>query len=293
MDFILNEYHSNVSDDLLIDDLKETAKKLGKETLTVKEYDLTGKYHSSTMIRRFGGWINTCKKAGFTLGEKQFSNSKEIDSNDFIEDLRFVADKLNKNTVTREEYKKNGKYYATAIEKRFNGWTNALENAQLNINCDRDISNESLFDEIENIWIKLGRQPTTKDIKNGISKYALNTYSRRFGGWRNSLISFLKYIDSPEKTIRSESKISKNDDQNINDKDQKHKTPRDVNLRLRFLVLKRDNFSCKICGASPAKDPSVVLHIDHIIPWSKGGETVIDNLQTLCEKCNLGKSNIE
>jgi len=63
-------------------------------------------------------------------------------------------------------------------------------------------------------------------------------------------------------------------------------------MRLHFEVLKRDSFKCCVCGASPAKDPSVELHIDHIIPWSKDGETVIDNMQTLCSKCNIGKSDI-
>lgn len=71
-----------------------------------------------------------------------------------------------------------------------------------------------------------------------------------------------------------------------------HKTKRDASLQLRYLVLKRDNFKCCACGASPAKDPSVELHIDHIVPWSKGGETVEENLQTLCSKCNLGKSDM-
>lgn len=71
-----------------------------------------------------------------------------------------------------------------------------------------------------------------------------------------------------------------------------HKTKREPGLQLRFQVLKRDNFKCCSCGASPAKDPSIELHIDHIIPWSKGGETSIDNLQTLCSKCNIGKSDI-
>ncbi|HIY39301.1 MAG TPA: HNH endonuclease, partial [Candidatus Agathobaculum merdigallinarum] len=70
------------------------------------------------------------------------------------------------------------------------------------------------------------------------------------------------------------------------------KTRRDINLRLRFRVMQRDNFKCCICGASPANDPTVVLHIDHIMPWSKGGETIMENLQTLCSKCNLGKSNL-
>ena len=66
---------------------------------------------------------------------------------------------------------------------------------------------------------------------------------------------------------------------------------RDVNLRLRFLVMKRDNFKCCACGASPATDPRVVLHVDHVVPWAKGGRTEMDNLQTLCANCNQGKSD--
>lgn len=46
--------------------------------------------------------------------------------------------------------------------------------------------------------------------------------------------------------------------------------PRDVNLRLRFKVMQRDNFKCCICGKSPATNPDIELHIDHIVPWSKG-----------------------
>lgn len=71
-----------------------------------------------------------------------------------------------------------------------------------------------------------------------------------------------------------------------------HKTKREPSMRLRFEILKRDNFKCCACGASPAKDPMVELHIDHIIPWSKGGETTAENIQTLCSKCNIGKSDI-
>ena len=68
---------------------------------------------------------------------------------------------------------------------------------------------------------------------------------------------------------------------------------RAISDKLRYQVLKRDNFKCCACGASPAKDPSVELHIDHIIPWSKGGESTLENLQTLCSKCNIGKSDSE
>ena len=72
----------------------------------------------------------------------------------------------------------------------------------------------------------------------------------------------------------------------------RHKSKsRVITDKLRYTVLKRDNFKCTACGASPAKDPSIELHVDHIIPWSKGGETIIENLQTLCSRCNLGKGD--
>lgn len=58
---------------------------------------------------------------------------------------------------------------------------------------------------------------------------------------------------------------------------------------LRYKILKRDNFTCQACGIT-AKD-GAKLHIDHIIPISKGGKTIEDNLQVLCEDCNIGKSN--
>ncbi len=45
------------------------------------------------------------------------------------------------------------------------------------------------------------------------------------------------------------------------------------------------------CGASPLKSREVELHVDHIIPWSKGGETEEGNLEAKCSKCNLGKGN--
>jgi len=61
-----------------------------------------------------------------------------------------------------------------------------------------------------------------------------------------------------------------------------------MSLKLRWDVMKGDGFQCVKCGAS-GKDAN--LEVDHIKPISKGGETVLSNLQTLCFKCNRGKSN--
>lgn len=58
---------------------------------------------------------------------------------------------------------------------------------------------------------------------------------------------------------------------------------------LRYDILRRDNYRCQICGIT-AKE-GAKLHVDHIRPIAKGGKTEIENLQTLCERCNLGKSD--
>lgn len=60
-----------------------------------------------------------------------------------------------------------------------------------------------------------------------------------------------------------------------------------MNSSIRYDILKRDHFRCVICGRS-AED-GVKLHVDHIIPVSKGGKTEYSNLRTLCDTCNFGK----
>ena len=59
--------------------------------------------------------------------------------------------------------------------------------------------------------------------------------------------------------------------------------------KLRLQVLERDNFRCVLCGRS-AED-GVTLHTDHIIPFSQGGKTTLQNAQTLCGDCNNAKSD--
>lgn len=61
--------------------------------------------------------------------------------------------------------------------------------------------------------------------------------------------------------------------------------------KVRTEIKERDKYTCKKCGISTAKEPHLLLEIDHIIPISKGGITCKDNLQTLCWKCNRSKSN--
>jgi len=63
-------------------------------------------------------------------------------------------------------------------------------------------------------------------------------------------------------------------------------------LRLRMQAFERYGNRCSCCGAT-AED-GVHLHVDHIKPRSTHPELALDleNLQILCDACNLGKSNL-
>jgi len=64
------------------------------------------------------------------------------------------------------------------------------------------------------------------------------------------------------------------------------KNARERYRRFRFSILARDNFTCRYCGARP---PRCELHLDHVVPVSKGGETTKANCVAACDDCNLGK----
>ncbi|MEO7044831.1 MAG: HNH endonuclease signature motif containing protein [Ferruginibacter sp.] len=69
----------------------------------------------------------------------------------------------------------------------------------------------------------------------------------------------------------------------------RNKTKRAIPLGYYYKVFKRDAFKCVACGRS-AND-GIKLHADHKVPFSLGGLTELNNLQTLCNECNISKSN--
>lgn len=95
------------------------------------------------------------------------------------------------------------------------------------------------------------------------------------------------YADKEEEEI--EEAISNLIEPDINVIRQKAAAVVKVMAGIRWQVFKRDEWKCVACGRKAADD--IILHVDHILPRSKGGKDDIDNYQTLCETCNIGKSN--
>lgn len=206
--------------------------------------------------------------------------NRGITDKELLDDLRRVANLLGKTTLKYDEYPVHGRCASRIFETRFGSWNAALQAAGLEVGRRQDISDEELLDNMEHVWTLLGRQPRREEMRKPISAFSKGTYERRFGGWRQSLEAFVAFAggSSPETILRVKTAPTT--------------SPRFPDLRLRWRVLNRDSFRCCSCGKSPAMELGVILHIDHILAWSKGGLTNEENLQTLCDRCNLGKSDI-
>ena len=207
--------------------------------------------------------------------------NRGISNTELLADLRRVADLLGKKTLRYDEYPVHGRCASRIFETRFGSWNAALRAAGLEISLRQDISEEELFENMERVWTALGRQPGRQEMKKPLSMFSGNTYATRFGGWRAALEKFVEYANgesasTPPARLPAASVAS----------------PRNPDWRMRWRVYNRDSFRCRSCGRSPALEQGVVLHVDHIIPWSKGGATVYENLQILCERCNLGKGDV-
>lgn len=136
---------------------------------------------------------------------------------------------------------------------------------------------KELLDNIQEVWDFLGRQPFCADMDVHPSKVTFGTYFNRFGSWKKSLQKFVEYKNGGVAVFeQNNEKLTKR---------------RALNNSLRYDVMKRDNFKCVCCGKSPATTNKCELEVDHKIPVTLGGQNCIENLQTLCKDCNIGKFN--
>lgn len=211
--------------------------------------------------------------------------NRNIPNEELLADVKNIASTYGLITMSQDIYVQYGKFHPTTLIRRFGSWFKVLELCDLKPSRSRiNIPNEELFANIEHIWLTLGRQPKYSDIQKPLSLFSVGTYEQRFGSWYNALDAFVLYMSEEESAIKPNVRINKDGI--------KHTTKREPSARLKVQVLMRDGNRCRLCGVE-CNDGLHNIHFDHIIPWSKGGETVLENLQVLCNDCNLAKGNIE
>lgn len=208
---------------------------------------------------------------------------RDVPAGELLRDLRRVARAIGPRRVTAALYARHGRFRPNTLARRFGSWNGALAAAGLEVLQRWNVPEVELLQNLAAVWRKLGRQPTWRELtkRGGFSAFAGATYKRRFGSWHKALIAFEAFVEARGRPIVPAHRPKP-----------RPQPAREINWRLRATVLIRDHCVCRMCGAGPAKDPAVTLHVDHIEPWSKGGATVLANLQTLCARCNIGKGDL-
>lgn len=289
MKYELEPDNRNCSDQVILDDMKAVALRLAKPTLTKEDYDKHGRFHSATVRNRFGTWNKALERSGLQV-QKRINIPRE----ELLADLKRVAGIVGAQGVSKSTYEPLGKFSQETFARTFGSWVKALAEVGLepSSNWKPKSTVDDLFKNMAEVWEHVGRQPKQSDFRPPISRYHAATYKNRFGSWRKGLEAFVEAANGEESSETEGLTEAPETAVSVPNKAQK-RTNRNPSWRLHFLVTRRDRFSCQACGRSPASEAGVVLNIDHIKAWSKGGETVMENLQTLCQKCNAGKSDLE
>lgn len=147
---------------------------------------------------------------------------------------------------------------------------------------DRAYSNKKItkkkFDEEYCIEQKLLREKRRLDRKN-----RLNEQLRSLGLDPNGMTRKQKI-----RALNKHKYLNELEIKHDNNSDNKSFLKSRAWLALRFKALTKYGRKCMCCGAAP---PKVILHVDHVKPRFFYPQLALDinNLQVLCELCNLGK----
>jgi 5-methylcytosine-specific restriction endonuclease McrA len=266
---------------------------------------------------RFGGPLTTERMK--TQPGRAMSNEE------ILAQIRAISARLGKASLAGADIVANSEITQQQLFRRFGSVSAALRQADVEqVSHGRRHTEDEVFENLLKVWTHYGRPPTVSEMDRAPSTVGKNTYIKRYGGWRKALKAFVERANSeadgdpaldpeqdparlpdradptespttgardtnrlqPVSQIRARPRVTRRAQANVKPEDR-----RDISIGLRFRVLQRDRFRCRLCGQSPATDLDCILHVDHIKPFSSGGKTTFENLQTLCSHCNVGKSN--
>lgn len=298
MDKFETNFLDSYTNDALLDEIRRVADLSGNKPLTQSLFKkLSGKVSPDTIKRRFGGWKGALQVAGVehlyagttvTMKMKE-QPARRMTNEQLIHEMRRVLAEEGTPTLTAEVFDHCSKITrSSALRARFGSWPAALKKARIEIsNLGKRYTDKECLENLVNVWTHYGRQPGYKEMSLAPSLVGPGAYVVRWGTWRKALKAFEKWasaeIDDPE--AEQTSQVIEKAEKKVVTPEDRHEIP----TRLRWRVVVRDRFRCVACGRSPANDLTVELHVDHIMPWRDGGKTVLENLQTLCRDCNLGK----
>jgi hypothetical protein len=285
------------SDASLIAEIRRVASIVRQPRLSTSEFAKHSKVAVTTLRRRFGSWPAALEAAGlFHLyrpippTRKSRTAARNMGDDELLTELRRVADVTGRSTITAEDLRRQSLVGVDAIRRRFSSLKAALRAAGLTeVPHGRRYTDDECFENLLHVWTHYGRPPQHREMSLPPSQVGPKAYTCRWGTWNKGLHAFVERVNADVEVEMSPAPLLAASPASSTTPALSESERRDVRLGLRYAILKRDRFRCVLCGASPATSPDCRLHVDHIVPFSKGGRTELANLRTLCEPCNLGK----
>lgn len=290
---------ADYSDTALLEEIRRVATAVPDGALTTSVFRSHSRASVSTFRRRFGGWRNALEAAGLgaryagppVSARMRAQAGRSTRRDEVVAELRRVSSLLGRSDLTVEDFNAHGRFSSATVRAHFPLWRHAVQAAGLSHRpSSARYTDEECYENLLRVWTHYGRQPQYREMRLPPSSVGGKVYANRWGSWVRALHAFVGKVneDAPaeiengrpnggEGVQPSRRRESRTDDDGR------------IRLGVRYRVLVRDDFKCVLCGASPATDPACRLHVDHVVPFSKGGPTVIENLRTLCANCNVGK----
>jgi hypothetical protein len=286
------------TDEALLEEIRRVAALAGTGPLTKTSFKkLSGRVSPTTIRRRLGEWREALEAAGVghlyagpavTKKMKQ-QPARRMSNEEIVREIQRVWTENGSPTLSVETFDKGSNVTSSsALRLRFGSWPAALKKAGIGI-CDhgKRYTDKECFENLVNVWTHFGRQPEYREMSLAPSLVGPKAYIVRWGTWHKALKAFVEWANADELT-EPEARRDLQAERLVRVEpvpEDRHEVP----PRLRWKVIVRDRFRCVACGRSPATDLTVELHVDHISPHADGGKTVMENLQSLCRDCNLGK----
>lgn len=287
------------SDEALLAELRRVANIACTSRLTVAEFSKHSKAGITTFRRRFGSWPAALEAAGLLnlynaipSATKSRTLARQMLDGEMIAEIRRVAGIVGRTDIVADDLRRHATVGVDAIRNRFGSLKAALRAADLREAAHgRRYTDDECFENLLCTWTHYGRPPKHREMSLPPSEVGPKAYTARWGTWNKALHAFVERVNADLEENPATALVGANAAVQIPSRKKAvdEQDRREIRLGLRYTVLKRDNFKCVCCGASPALTPGIQLHVDHIFPFSKGGKTEIANLQTLCDACNLGK----
>lgn len=297
-------------EDSLLAEIRRVAALVDTPHIPQGAFNRLAKASSSAIRRHFGTWERALDRAGLRHRYSGVPVSKRLmrtfTDEQLVQELKHVSLKLDGAAVTIEAFSRHGRVNVETIRRRFGSWWKALEKAGLPIsNLGKRYSEDDYFENLLNVWTHHGRQPSYGEMDQPPSRIPSGAYEARWGTWRKALRAFVQRVNADrhqgpqplvpvpreQQPALSGTRVNQTSPRmNSRLARSMEADRRSISLGLRYEVLRRDRFRCSLCGSSPASRLGCELHVDHIVPFSRGGKTVATNLRTLCSDCNLGKA---